>query len=81
MLFRSGLQHADSFPALHLAHTFLATAVPALNARPIILLATAQSSTSLHPLLSTTHMLGETVSLRGPSKSGRRDVRSLPNPP
>ncbi|KAL8286225.1 hypothetical protein RQP46_004713 [Phenoliferia psychrophenolica] len=68
------VEHADSFPALHLAHTFLAAAVPALNARPIILLATTQSSTSLHPLLSTTHMLGETISLRGPSKSGRRDI-------
>ncbi|ORY80196.1 P-loop containing nucleoside triphosphate hydrolase protein [Leucosporidium creatinivorum] len=68
------VEHADSFPALHLAHTFLATAVPALTSRPVILLATTQSSTSLHPLLSTTHILGETVSLRGPNKTGRRDI-------
>ncbi|KAK4696983.1 peroxin-1, partial [Phenoliferia sp. Uapishka_3] len=68
------LEHVDSFPALHLAHSFLGAAVPALTARPIILLATAQSSSSVHPLLSTTHLLGETVSLRGPSSIGRRDI-------
>lgn len=67
-------QHADSFPALHLAHTFLALAEPALASRPIALLATAQSTTSLHPLLTTTHMLGVTISLRGPNKAARRDV-------
>ncbi|KAI5478553.1 peroxin-1 [Pseudohyphozyma bogoriensis] len=70
------VEHADSFPALHLAHTFLGCALPALATRPIILLATAQSSASLHPLLSTTHLLGESVSLRGPSKTGRRDILS-----
>lgn len=69
------VQHADSFPTLHLTHTFLSTALPALASRPIILIATAISTASLHPLLSTTHLLGENVSLRGPGKSGRRDVR------
>ncbi|KDE09691.1 hypothetical protein MVLG_00095 [Microbotryum lychnidis-dioicae p1A1 Lamole] len=68
------VEHADSFPALHLAHTFLSLAMPALSSRPIILIATAQSSTSLHPLLTTTHLLGETISLKGPNKAGRKDI-------
>ncbi|SCZ90288.1 BZ3500_MvSof-1268-A1-R1_Chr1-3g01895 [Microbotryum saponariae] len=71
------VEHADSFPALHLAHTFLSLATPALSSRPIVLIATAQSSTSLHPLLTTTHLLGETISLRGPNKAGRKDVSIL----
>ncbi|KAM0755823.1 AAA-domain-containing protein [Meredithblackwellia eburnea MCA 4105] len=70
------VEHADSFPAQHLTHTFLHACVPALNAHPVIILATSQSSASLHPLLSTTHLLGETVNLRGPSKTARRDIIS-----
>lgn len=69
------VQHADSFPAVHLANTFLSLANSALSTRPIILVATAQATTSLHPLLSSTHLLGETISLRGPDKRARRDVR------
>lgn len=69
-------QHADSFPTVHLANTFLSLASAALASRPIVLVATAQGSTSLHPLLQSTHLLGETVSLRGPDKTARRDVRS-----
>ncbi|GAA5856306.1 hypothetical protein JCM8547_000862 [Rhodosporidiobolus lusitaniae] len=70
------VEHADSFPAVHLANTFLSLALPALASRPVILIATAQGSTSLHPLLTTTHLLGETVSLRGPNKTARRDILS-----
>ncbi|TKA53102.1 hypothetical protein B0A53_03982 [Rhodotorula sp. CCFEE 5036] len=68
------VEHADSFPAVHLANTFLSLAISALSTRPIILVATAQGTTSLHPLLSSTHLLGETVSLRGPDKRARRDI-------
>ncbi|GAA5844698.1 hypothetical protein JCM11251_007352 [Rhodosporidiobolus azoricus] len=70
------VEHADSFPALHLAQTFLSIAQSALASRPVVLIATAQGSTNLHPLLSITHVLGETVSLRGPNKTGRRDILS-----
>ncbi|BGP12537.1 hypothetical protein JCM10213_007619 [Rhodosporidiobolus nylandii] len=74
------VEHADSFPSLHAAQTFLSLAVAALAARPVVLLATAQGSTSLHPLLTSTHLLGETVPLRGPNKTGRRDIlQSLVN--
>lgn len=72
-------QHADSFPAVHLANTFLSLATAALSSRPIILVASAQSSVSLHPLLSSTHLLGETISLRGPDKRARRDVSYDPS--
>ncbi|KAM0793415.1 hypothetical protein ACM66B_000866 [Microbotryomycetes sp. NB124-2] len=68
------LEHADSFPALHLTHTFLSIATQALASRPIVLLMTAQSSTSFHRLLATSHIVGETISLRGPTKSARRDI-------
>ncbi|KAL7340906.1 P-loop containing nucleoside triphosphate hydrolase protein [Rhodotorula toruloides] len=71
------VEHADSFPAVHLANTFLSLALPALASRPIVLIATAQGSTSLHPLLSSTHLLGETVSLRGPDKTARRDILNV----
>ncbi|GAA6006638.1 hypothetical protein JCM10207_005001 [Rhodosporidiobolus poonsookiae] len=70
------VEHADSFPPLHLAQTFLSLAVPALASRPIILIATAQGSAILHPLLSASHLLGETVPLRGPDKKARRDIVS-----
>ncbi|CEQ38689.1 SPOSA6832_00142, partial [Sporobolomyces salmonicolor] len=68
------VEHADSFPSLHLAHTFLSIAQSALSSRPVILVATAQGSTSLHPLLTATHLLGETVALKGPGKGGRKDI-------
>ncbi|TNY17359.1 P-loop containing nucleoside triphosphate hydrolase protein [Rhodotorula diobovata] len=68
------VEHADSFPTVHLAHTFLSLAQAALAARPIVLAATAQGTTTLHPLLQSTHLLGETVPLRGPDKAARRDI-------
>ncbi|BGP21579.1 peroxin-1 [Rhodotorula toruloides] len=71
------VEHADSFPAVHLANTFLSLALPALASRPIVFIATAQGSTSLHPLLSSTHLLGEMVSLRGPDKTARRDILNV----
>ncbi|GAA5945061.1 hypothetical protein JCM3775_004275 [Rhodotorula graminis] len=68
------VEHADSFPTVHLAHTFLSLAQAALAARPVVLVATAQGTTTLHPLLQSTHLLGETVPLRGPDKTARRDI-------
>ncbi|KAK4057620.1 Peroxisome biosynthesis protein pex1 [Microbotryomycetes sp. JL221] len=59
---------------VELAHTFFSIATSALSSRPIVLVMTAQSSTSFHPLLSTTHLIGETISLRGPTKAARRDI-------
>ncbi|BGP44588.1 Peroxisome biosynthesis protein pex1 [Rhodotorula kratochvilovae] len=68
------VEHADSFATVHLAHTFLALASAALAARPVVLVATAQGTTTLHPLLQSTHLLGENVQLRGPDKTARRDI-------
>ncbi|GAA6051698.1 hypothetical protein JCM3770_001233 [Rhodotorula araucariae] len=68
------VEHADSFATVHLAHTFLALASAALAARPVVLVATTQGTTTLHPLLQSTHLLGENVSLRGPDKTARRDI-------
>ncbi|GAA5888591.1 hypothetical protein JCM16303_000882 [Sporobolomyces ruberrimus] len=68
------VEHADSFASLHLANTFLGIAQSALESRPVIVIATAQGTTSLHPLLTSTHLLGETVSLKGPTKSGRKEI-------
>ncbi|GAA6059881.1 hypothetical protein JCM10212_007086 [Sporobolomyces blumeae] len=68
------VEHADSFASLHLANVFLGLAQSALASRPILIVATAQGTTTLHPLLTSTHLLGETVSLKGPTKAGRKDI-------
>ncbi|GAA5923458.1 AAA family ATPase peroxin 1 [Sporobolomyces koalae] len=68
------VEHADSFNSLHLANTFVGLAQSALESRPVVVIATAQGTTSMHPLLTSTHLLGETVSLKGPTKAGRKDI-------
>jgi len=67
-------EHTDSFPALHLAHLFVLAVQPALAARPIVLLATVRDASALHPHLSTSHLMGITIPLRGPNKNARRDI-------
>lgn len=75
MLTASSLaQHVESFAALHLAHLFVSAVQPALSARPIVLLATARDPAALHPHLSTSHLLGLTVPLRGPDKNARKAI-------
>ncbi|KEI38078.1 uncharacterized protein L969DRAFT_18862 [Mixia osmundae IAM 14324] len=72
------VEHIDSFRSLHYASVFLAAFDAALRRRPIVLIATADSSTSLHPLLLTSHLLGEKINLPAPNKIARRDLlRSL----
>ncbi|GAA6011810.1 hypothetical protein JCM11491_000758 [Sporobolomyces phaffii] len=68
------VEHADSFASLHLANTFHRIAQQSLESRPIVIVATAQGAANLHPLLTSTHLLGETISLKGPTKAGRKDI-------
>lgn len=48
-----------------------------LNSRGIILIGTAESTTALHPLLSSLHLFAEVVHVKPPNKDARRDVSSF----
>ena len=72
-------QHADSFHSRHLTELFLTifssgARTACLNSRGIILLATAGSTASLHPLINSFHIFKEVIHVTTPNKEGRRDV-------
>ncbi|KAI8995209.1 AAA-domain-containing protein [Trametes punicea] len=73
------LEHADSFHMRHVTELFLAiygssarSAAP--NARGVVLLAAAESSAALHPLLNSSHIFKEVVQLKPPSKDARKEI-------
>ncbi|TFK74567.1 AAA-domain-containing protein [Pluteus cervinus] len=73
------VEHADSFRSRHLAE--LIRYLFSFNARPeapdmrgILLIATAASSTSLHPLVTNAHIFRETVSVKPPDKNARKEI-------
>ena len=74
-------QHADSFRSRHLTEIFLtlfssgARTAP-LNCHGIVLLATAESTASLHSLINSFHIFKEVIHISPPNKEGRRDVGS-----
>ncbi|KAF4598456.1 Peroxisome biosynthesis protein pex1 [Pleurotus pulmonarius] len=75
------LEHADSFRSRHLTELFLhqysgASRMATSNFRGIVLIATASSSTDLHPLISKSHVFEEEVHVKPPNKSARRDILS-----
>ncbi|KDQ55035.1 hypothetical protein JAAARDRAFT_181043 [Jaapia argillacea MUCL 33604] len=74
-------EHIDSFRTRHLTQLFLSTFSSsarqmAHNTKYIILLATAESQTALHPLLNQMHLFKESVHLKPPGKEARRDILS-----
>ncbi|KAI0053237.1 AAA-domain-containing protein [Auriscalpium vulgare] len=81
-LISAEVEHADSFRARHLAETFVSLFAPgtahavAPNTSGIVLLASAESQAALHPLLSTLHVFKQTVHLRPPDKSARKQIIS-----
>jgi peroxin-1 len=78
-------QHADSFRSRHLTEIFLtlfssgARTAP-LNCRGIVLMATAESTASLHSLINAFHIFKEVIHVSPPNKEGRRDVGSQKPP-
>ena len=79
MLTRHG-QHADSFRTRQLTETFLSifSSASAHDLAPdlsnIILIATAESQTALHPLLSAAHLFKQVVHLRPLDKNARKQI-------
>ncbi len=73
-------KHADSFRTRHITETFLsifssaAAHELASDLSGLILLATAESQASLHPLLSTTHLFKQVLHLKPPDKNARKQI-------
>lgn len=76
------VEHADSFRQRHIAELFLlqyssnARLAPS-NFRGIMLLATAESQTSVHALLHTLHVFQDVTSIPPPGREARKEVRSF----
>ena len=48
------------------------------NFRGIVMIGTAESQTSLHPLVHTLHIFQEVYHIQSPNKDARKEVSSLP---
>jgi peroxin-1 len=68
------LEHADSTRSRQIAEIFLHIARPALYRKPIVLLASAPSSESLHSVLTNGFIFRETIALKAPDKEARRVI-------
>lgn len=72
------VQHADSFRTRHLTEIFLSifSSTSAHELAPdlsgIILIATAESQSALHPLLSSSHLFKQSVHLKPPDRNARK---------
>ncbi|KAG6920030.1 hypothetical protein DXG01_010098 [Tephrocybe rancida] len=73
------LEHADSFRTRHITELFLSiysssSRAAAPNTRGIVLLATATSSASLHPLVNASHVFREELKVKPPNNDARKDI-------
>ncbi|KAI9462642.1 AAA-domain-containing protein [Russula earlei] len=74
------LEHTDSFRTRHLTETFLSifSSASAHELAPdmsgIVLIATAESQSALHPLLSVSHLFKQVVHLKPPDKNARKQI-------
>ncbi|KAJ3562418.1 hypothetical protein NP233_g9586 [Leucocoprinus birnbaumii] len=80
-LLSAEVEHADSFRSRQLTELFLsiyssAARSAAVNCYGIIMLATATSTASIHPLLNSMHLFKEVVHVQPPNKEARRDILS-----
>jgi peroxin-1 len=79
VLTRNG-QHADSFRTRQLTETFLSifSSASAHDLAPdlsnIVLIATAESQSALHPLFSASHLFKQVVHLKPPDKNARKQI-------
>ncbi|KIK68962.1 hypothetical protein GYMLUDRAFT_80351 [Collybiopsis luxurians FD-317 M1] len=74
-------EQSDSFRTRHITELFLSmfsssAHSASVNFRGVILLATAPSSASLHPLTNAAHIFEEVVNVTPPNKNARRDILS-----
>ncbi|KAF8331356.1 P-loop containing nucleoside triphosphate hydrolase protein [Cantharellus anzutake] len=68
------VEHADSTRQRQLAEHFLSSFASPRAASGVVLLATCQNQSTLHSLLSTSHIFLERVNLRAPNKDSRKDI-------
>ncbi|EAU91532.2 peroxisome biogenesis factor 1 [Coprinopsis cinerea okayama7 len=75
------VEHADSFRSRLLTEVFLRTfssgsRLAPLNAKGIVVIATASSVAGLHPRLNSSHIFKEVVNVKPPNRDARRDIIS-----
>ncbi|KDQ13914.1 hypothetical protein BOTBODRAFT_175049 [Botryobasidium botryosum FD-172 SS1] len=68
------VEHANSSRQRQLAEHFISVLSSRHDVRGVVMLATCQSQTALHPLLSTVHTFATRVTLKAPGKDARRDI-------
>ncbi|KAF8813732.1 AAA-domain-containing protein [Phlegmacium glaucopus] len=78
-LLSAEVEHANSFRSRHLTEIFLTlfssgARTASVNSRAIVLLATAESTASLHSLINSFHIFKEVIHVTTPNKEGRRDI-------
>ena len=76
------VEHADSFRQRHITELFLMQyssneRLAPSNFRGIMLLATAESQTSVHALLHTLHVFQDVASISPPGRAARKEVCSF----
>lgn len=70
-------QHIDPARFRQIVEQFYSACFSALVQRSVVLVATSKSTTSLHNLLTSSHLLSERVALKPPDKNARREVRPV----
>ncbi|KAH7922507.1 AAA-domain-containing protein [Leucogyrophana mollusca] len=73
------VEHADSFRTRHITELFITLYAPTArlgppNFRGIVLLATAESSASVHPLLNVKHVFQEEIPVVAPGREVRKEI-------
>ncbi|KAG5341525.1 hypothetical protein C0989_009886 [Termitomyces sp. Mn162] len=73
------IEHADSFRTRHITELFLSlysssSRTAPRNSRGLLLLATATSTASLHPLVNSAHIFQEEIKVKPPNNDARRDI-------
>ncbi|KLO10316.1 AAA-domain-containing protein [Schizopora paradoxa] len=70
-------EHSDSFRNRQLADLFISVFQKgSFDARHVALIATAESESSIHPRITSSHLFKVTFKLKAPSREARRDILS-----
>ncbi|KIJ51215.1 hypothetical protein M422DRAFT_223669 [Sphaerobolus stellatus SS14] len=70
------VEHTDSFRSRHLAEHFLSVFGSKSAISGVVVVATCQSQTAIHPLLLSSHTFSTIIPLKPPNKDARRDILS-----